>query len=247
MLYGELIKLGESVSIRDGTTLMQVAEGVDRLYSDHLGFPSIILRESMALLSFLHKNYHHDLGLIDISFPFTIKKTDPPDFLLSSSTKQISVEVVRVIPKNLAALYRLVNKTTGCKSFETDVSLYDDSKLKSKDELMTYLLFPGQKLCKNGVIGYAKERAWATLVHKLILSKCYKDYVADILLLDDHYIASCDKENIRKQLDSFQMQLDFAPIKPNHQCIISENPNGVLVLFQNKTWVGNFYETSGIA
>lgn len=242
MFYGKLNKKGDSVLIKDEESLSKEYKVIDRLYAEHAGYQSVPLRESMALMSFIYKNYHYNLRMLELSFPFSIMKSESPDFLLRDSSSQISIEVVKIIPRNLAALHRLVYRTNGCDQYESDASLFDDTVLKTKDELKKYLLYPNQPLTGNAMYGDAKERFWGILAHKKISEKCEKFYDANILLLDDHHIFSSYKKNIIKQLRYFGKQLKSAPILPKYLNIISDNPYGVLVLFQNEKWCSRLYE-----
>lgn len=198
--------------------------------------PRVEQREWMTLVSFLNKNKTRRCMTIHLKYPFTILKQEGPDFVLTDGRGSMNIEIARVTSRNLEAMISLCYKH-GFERFESDPRLLSNSYIMSKDELMSLVWRPGERLCGQGTIGYYKECKWAELVCEVILSKAQKNYSMDILLLDDQHIQSCKKENVLKGLEFLKKILrDKQLTISNIMTIISETQAGIIILYDKGEW-----------
>lgn len=212
-------------------------KSVHNSYVSTLSKPSLEQREWMTLISFLNKNKTKKCKILQLSYPFTILKSERPDFVLVMNKKSISIEIVRVAPKNLEALISLSykhNKT----GWESDERLYNDTVKMKKKKLRKLFWKPGEELCGNAILGYSKEKKWAKLCYEAIKSKSNKSYIMDILLLDDHHIQSCHEENVKIGIEYLKQQLCETPLLvSNIGSIVSENQSGLILLYDRYKWL----------
>lgn len=206
--------------------------------------PSVEQREWMTLISFLNKNKTRRCKTIDLKYPFTIRKQEQPDFLLADGRRHMSIEVSRITPKNLEAMFSLCY-IEGFDGFDPDPRLFSNDIKMSKDELKTLLWRQGQEFSGSETYGYYMQRRWAELVYATILSKSRKKYSMDILLLDDHHIQTKYRKNVVKGLEYFQKILSEKQIGiVNIKSIISETQGGLIIVYDKGEWRLEYRQSS---
>ena len=206
-------------------------------YLSSLRKPSLVQREWMTLISFLNKNMAKKCKTLHLTHPFTILKRERPDFELVMSNRSISIEIVRVISKNLEAI-RSLSFVKNKSQYESDPQLYDDDAILKKSELDGLFLDPDESLYGVSMYGNYKEKKWAELCYAAILAKSNKDYKMDILLLDDQHVQSCHEANLMIGMSFLKQQLNETPIPvSNINCIVSEIQSGLILLYDKHKWL----------
>jgi len=233
-----LFRKFEISSTKDVTSLYSI---IHKRYLASTQKPSVELREWMTLASFLNKNKSRVFNIIRTTYPFTVVKNERPDFVLMfNNNRNIGIEIVRVTTRNLEALVSLC-KQTNSNGWESDYRLYDDSFRLRKDYLKSLLYYPGKELCGSGILGCYQEKRWADVCYKAIKQKSEKNFVIDILLLDDQHMQSSNPKRVIKGLEFLMQKLLLAPIKPkNIKTIASDTQSGMILLYKHRKWLFSY-------
>ncbi len=198
--------------------------------------PSMAHREWMALISFLNKNRKKQCKTLYLYYPFTIQKSEKPDFKIIGRIKTISIEIVRVTAKNLEALITLAYKCNKAR-WESDARLYNNDVKMTRMELRKLIYKPGEPLSGSGILGNFQEKKWAELCYQAVAAKSNKKYKMNVLLLDDQHVQSCHEESVFVGINYLKEMITEHPIQiSNIDCIISENQSGIILLFERHLW-----------
>lgn len=223
--------------IKTRQDIFRIYSLIHKAYLSSISKPDKLLREWMSLISFIKKNTTRKCNTIKLPYPFTIFKTESPDFIIETKFgNRITIEVAKVTPHNWERLITLAYKFNK-NSWESDPRLYDNSIKMTHKELMRLFRNPDDDLLGSPMYGDYKEKKWADICYKNIMAKMKKHYKIDVLLLDDQHINSSSISNIRKGLEFLKNNVKKDSIRINNiKTIISENQTGLILLFEDNEW-----------
>jgi len=208
-----------------------------------LGKKKTVLEEWLCLLNLLKKNLFIRCFPQFLDYPFVIKKSEEPDFVISfKNGQQFRIEITKITTqKNEVLKHELDNSEDDVEYAEVSTDLYSP-EVPKKGEMQKNLVKKGEDLQGNGMLGWYAEKQWAKLVVQSCKNKATKGYSSsvDMLLFDDQSLHYNYKEAIKKRFEFLKIEIAQNWDIIDHGVfpyIISDTPGTLGLIHSNKEWL----------
>lgn len=216
-----------------------------RVISFHGSKSCGIMSEWQCLLNTLKKNLFVNSIPEFLSYPYTLVKSEEPDFkVVLSSGEVILIEITRATTmKNEALKHQLSHADEDIEMAEVSNDMFTLEK-PHKGEMRKNLVNKGDGLQGTGMYGWYAERQWVSIILSAIESKRKKHYASnvDILLIDDKHLPYASPKYVNKRFEFIKMEIDCNTALTDLQCfpfILTDTPGALGIIRQDNQWLVN--------